>query len=514
MTKSEENPGATGGTESAKDAKKEDDTSLFDKVSLKVLGAISPEVAETLKKLQKHGAFTLDEANVPAYLKYESDTKSLRNVLRGLLKSKLEGEDIESLTNITENDLKNLIDELTAPQNNTLPKSYVTSPRLFGNNELDEKELKLLRDYKTDNKHSEDVENALVFLKNFHEKRSSKFTEQALKDSLTIVAPKECTQFINNLRRQGANLAEIYENLNFSYGTSQTKEEVLSKLHDITDSKEDPMKILDKIHDIFNTTAGSVSSLNDICVNESRRYIRSHCGPHIVASIDSFFLTSPSQNFRDYCRIVKTHFSGAIKNAFKTKNHHIEDELHKLELKNQINHISGVIDELKKESNSMHNIIQATGATQQQNPSPSQGSRTCWNCNSKGHFARNCTKPRNNASNNSQRQGGQNNKNLYTNQNCAVHSSSSHTNGQCRSQRGPCQHASNHANHAQGDCRRNVNGGGQSGGQFQGQPLQGGVAQQPQQHYQHPPAQAQNNVSITDLQNQVKVLQEIMRDLK
>ena len=420
--------------------------SLIDKISTQILGKLSPEAANTLDKLQQEGALILDEKKVPAFLKYEPENRSLLNVLRGLIKGKVDGQEIEGLSKITELELKTLVNEISEPKNRNLPDNYVVCPRIFGTASLTSKDLEQLRYFKKDNKESPDLEASLQFLVDYHEKNGCTFSERSWVENLHILLPAKSIAYLNNLRRQGAKISEIFEHLSFEFGSTKTKEEILLSLHELTEnSKDDVLTVLDKINQILNSASGRVDSINDLCLNEGRRYIKLHCGGHLSASIECFFQMSPSKSFREYVRIARTHFGSELKRTCKTKAHHIEETQN--EIKTQINHLTEAIKEMKKESTMVHQV--------QSNRGPPQSHKSkvaCFNCGIQGHYARDCRKPRKPSGSN---YGNVNtNKNIYTNMDCHIHKGSSHTNGNCRIQTNPCNYSPSHQNHKQGDCRR------------------------------------------------------------
>ena len=224
----------------------------------------------------------------------------------------------ELTKDITETELKSALKELAQPINKTNPDNYVSSPTSFGGSELSEKHIETWRLFRKDNRESANLETILQYVNDFHEKNNQCFTEQSIIDNLHIVLPSKSISHLNNLRRQNVKLGEIYNSLCFFYGSTRTKQEVISLLHEATDKNTSPMETLIDINNILNLSDNS-DQIQELGLNEARRYLKKVAGGTLLASLECFFQMSPNKSYREYYRLAKIHFSDELRKPISIK---------------------------------------------------------------------------------------------------------------------------------------------------------------------------------------------------
>ena len=148
---------------------KKPEIGLMDKIGRTILRALAPEAAEELFKLHEAGIFEFNDSKIPAHYKFDPQDKSLQNIIRGMIKAQAGDSDGSNLENITELELKGLIDGLHQPHNATVPDNYILPPRTFGGKEMSSDDIQLFRDYRKDTREQAPIEDCLQFIKEFHE---------------------------------------------------------------------------------------------------------------------------------------------------------------------------------------------------------------------------------------------------------------------------------------------------------------------------------------------------------
>ena len=432
------------GTETEKTKK-----SLIEKMGKSLLGGEN-ENSALLEQLVENKGLHVDNRKLPAYVKYKSGEKTMKNILRGVCK------DSPSLQKVSEDDLDDILTAFVQNSATSLPQNYVTPPTDFGFEELSSKDTENWRHFKKDVRESLTLEMSLDFLKNYHKGHQNKFSEATLIDHIHIILPNKALMALAHLRRQKATIGQIFAQLCFGYGTQKTIEELRDNIYELTDSSKPPLLVLEELNDLLQATGENIELINDLCLSEARRYLKKVAGQHLATTIENTFKLSQSTHFFEFYRIVKINFSDDLR---KKKLHHIDptppvsdDEKFK-EFRGEI------IDLLKTFKTEQSNQI--TEASK-----PPQTQKTCHQCNSPEHFVRECPFRVNKASRSNKSYNQQNfNKNPpeknpvrgYAALPCFIHTGGNHNNFNCFAQQGPCNFSPTHLSHKTGHCRRNVN---------------------------------------------------------
>ena len=403
---------------------------LLQKIVEGTLEGIQGEDTKTLQSLLKNQGLIPNPEKVPAHLSFNKNDRSLSNIVKGVIK----GTDLEDLT---EGELKRIVQGMGSDPQDVVPEHYVKSPLEFGGVELGQKDLEIWRGHKKDVKETLTIEEGLNYVNKYHEKNGKKFSESSLIEYLHIALPNKVANFLNTLRNQKATLKEIYTQLCFRFGSAKSKTEVRDALFKITSSSnKNIMEVLGHIFELTNNISSSIEEVDETCIQEARRYLKSVGAFQILATIECMFLLSKNRTYAEFYRIAKTYFEEEL--SSKKRIHHVEEEREeKINLKQEL---SQVIHELK---------LNNQGDKQGEKAKEKSGEKACFECGKTNHLVKDCFQ-RKNKKGSSKSQPTQMGYNKMT---CVIHKGG-HSNEKCLAQKVPCTFRSTHGGHTQGDCRR------------------------------------------------------------
>ena len=403
----------------------------------KLFEKLSPDDVKALKELTQSGAITIDEAALPAHLRYETGEKTVLNVFRAMIKGGLEGEIPDDLASMTERDLKNMVNQLNAPQQRALPDNYVSAPKIFGHAPLNKDDLEEWRNFRRDMRDCAEMEAALTYITNYHEKHGFKFAEQALIDQMHIVLPVHSLKILNSLRGQGANLAHIFQELSHNYGSKASSEQTIQALNSVADTNGSALDKLEALKTIVLKSNYS-QTIQTLALHEARRVIRTTCGNQVLKMIDMMINNEPS--FNEFCRMAKTHFLQELEMKPKSRLHHV-NTYHE-----EAAETNALLSQVVKLLSDSHIRNQQTPMVNHVVDQP-----RCYSCQAYGHFSRDCYKNRSRRNNEFH---DRRNNLPYADRICYVHKRG-HTNKECYVQQIQCtSHKGHTAPHMQGECRR------------------------------------------------------------
>ena len=394
-----------------------------------ILKGLSSDAAE-IARLKDSGAIKIDPNALPARMNFSPGEKTMVNTLRGLLK---ESENTE-LQDLGEADLVNMVLSLRTPDK-SVDIDGLKIPHLFGTSDLDTKDYDSLRSFRKDCRESVSIDIILNFLADYHEKQRCKFSEMALIDALNTILPSKALSTYHKLRLSGAKIASIFQELCIEFGEARSKDDILNELHVLFEANKPALEIFQEVNALLDSARSDFTGLDELVLNEARRYVRNNLGSHILATVESLLKSSSNKTYRGFFKILKTHFNKEL-TAKKTKAHHIGEQTETLlndETKALLNQL--ITASSDSHSLNMHNVM---------------AQKKCYSCQETGHLIKNCPKKSKNNS--------QGNPNSYCNQKCNYHPNSNHSNFQCRLQTGPCTGGANHSSHSLGQCRRPVGG--------------------------------------------------------
>lgn len=211
------------------------------------------------------------------------------------------------------------------------PPSHIPSPpSAFGTAPLSASDETALRLKKKDLRHNTSVDLTLRFLTRFHASHLHKFTEDALRQALLILAPESILYHAETMVHASLPLSTIYSSLFRHFGTAKSIKSLRQQLASIVDDPlNDPLIVLDSIKALLRTSPESMLEFDSTCLLEATRYIQRIAGESIACNIDSILTNSRDISFLNFYEIVTTNFSKTLSDIGKARKrytHHLHSD--------------------------------------------------------------------------------------------------------------------------------------------------------------------------------------------
>ena len=263
---------------------------------------------------------------------------------------------------------------------------------------------------KKDLRHHTSVDLTLRFLTRFHSSHLHKFTEDALRQALLILAPESILYHAETMVNASLPLSTIYSSLFRHFGTAKSIKSLRQQLASIVDDPlNDPLIVLDSIKTLLRTSPESMLEFDSTCLLEATRYIQRIAGESIACNIDSILTNSRDISFLNFYEIVTTNFSKTLSDIGKARKrytHHLHsdpphdpyppprnapDSPDSPAISLLDHRLQQMIQLLS--DNQLHNVHSAPPALPPPPPRPSSPSLPCYFCLSTDHIPTSCPRP-------------------------------------------------------------------------------------------------------------------------
>ena len=386
-------------------------------------------------RLEKTGICKVNADAVPATMLYKKEDKSLQNILIGAIKGFQDGE-VPTIRTIRESLESYSLEARTSIRENK-ERIVVQCPTTFGQEKLEDKDLKALALFSKSLGDSANIELRLRFLNTFHAESGDKYSEATWLSHLFLLLPKGCQERASTWALNGHQLQDVFDRLMLSLSTSlslfQLKEKFGALETQAINGTKKTMDLLLDVENLADRTVADKMEIERLSLEVGFKLIGLTCDQMTSVLIKTTASAYMVRKFIDLLTLVKDEFQDLITSK----------QLAKQEAERQNRRVHQVVPTAEIHQIQHQDNFAALGVI-------------CYRCQAPGHLARDCHLPPATPRGPQQRfplggsrpqEAGQ----PYWSERCHRHRGT-HLNHECGAKNVPCALAG-HGGHTQGVCR-------------------------------------------------------------
>ncbi|MSR79017.1 MAG: hypothetical protein EXS59_02630 [Candidatus Taylorbacteria bacterium] len=269
--------------------------------------------------LEKKKICTVDRSLIPAPLLFEPKSNSLANLLYGTIKG------FDSTNTPTAQTVNDALEQFTRQakgrSGSTRDRVIILAPTTFGDEVLSISNIKAISSFSKSIGDLPNIESRLRFLNQLHLSENEKFTEATLLQNLHLIVPKGIQERVSCWVQNKMSLQYVFDklmlNLSQSLTIAQLREEFLKLDTAAILGNRKPYDLLLDLEKLSDKTIGDVTQIDDLCVEQAYRVLRSSTNDFTCQFIRNCVATSGGQRFIDLLQVVKDNFTITLDQQWK-----------------------------------------------------------------------------------------------------------------------------------------------------------------------------------------------------